>query len=104
VRAFIDKNYKPDINTIYFIQPHEEFFVKRYGITRSWDEFGVPSTFFNWVPEFFVKQVIVEKTGNHETAEKMITKQWPGEKEFRESALPLSQNIMLVDVEDILNR
>jgi len=104
VRAFIDKNYKPDINTIYFIQPHEEFFVKRYGITRSWDEFGVPSTFFNWVPGFFVKQVIFEKTGNHETAEKMITKQWPGEKEFRESALPLSQNIMLVDVEDILNR
>jgi len=104
VRTFIQKNYDPNVTTVYFIQPHEEFFVKKYGITRSWDEFGVPSTFFNWVPEFFVKQVIFEKTGNRQLAEKMTIKQWAGDKEFRESALPLSQNIMLVNVEDILSR
>jgi hypothetical protein len=104
VRTFIEQSYNPGINTIYFIQPHEDFFVKKYGITRSWDEFGVPSTFFNWVPGFFVKQVIFEKTGNHEIAEKMVTKQWPDEKQFRDSVFQLSQHNMLVDVEDILNR
>ena len=104
VRAFIESHYHPGVDTVYFIQPHEDFFVRKYGITRSWDEFGVPSTFFNWVPEFFVKQVIFEKTGNREIAEKMITKQWPGEKEFGESALPSSQHIMVVHVEDILSR
>ena len=104
VRTFIEQNYDPAVNTVYFIQPHEDFFVKKNGITRSWDEFGVPSTFFNWVPEFFVKQVIFEKTGNHQVAEKMITKQWPDKKQFQDSAFPLSQHTMLVDVEEILNK
>lgn len=104
VRAFIEQGYNPGINTIYFIQPREDFFVKKYGITRSWDEFGVPSTFFNWVPDFFVKQVIFEKTGNHQVAETMITKQWPDKKQFQDSAFQLSQHTMLVDVEDILNK
>ncbi len=104
VRAFIEQGYNPGINTIYFIQPHEDFFVKKYGITRSWDEFGVPSTFFNWVPDFFVKQVIFEKTGNHRVAETMITKQWPDKKQFQDSAFQLSQHTMLVDVEDILSK
>lgn len=103
VRATIETNYHPGIDTVYFIQPHEDFFVKKYGITRSWDEFGVPSTFFNWVPEFFVKQVVFEKTGDRGLAEKMIIRQWPDEKTFKESAFQLSQNTMLIDVERILN-
>ena len=100
VRAFIESNYRPGVDTVYFIQPHEDFFVRKYGITRSWDEFGVPSTFFNWVPGFFVKQVIFEKTGNHEIAEKMITMQWPDRNQFLESHT--SQNTMIVDVEQIM--
>jgi hypothetical protein len=104
VRAFIEGNYHPGVDTVYFIQPHEDFFVKKYGITRSWDEFGVPSTFFNWVPEFFVKQVIFEKTGNHEIAERMITKQWPDKKQFPDSAFQIFQRTMFVDVENILSK
>jgi hypothetical protein len=101
VRASIEKNYNANITTVYFIQPHEDFFVRKYGITRSWDEFGVPSTFFNWVPEFFVKQVIFEKTGNHQVAEKMITKQWPDRNQFSDSS-HLFQNTMMIDVEAIM--
>jgi len=101
VRAFIETNYHPGIDTVYFIQPHEDFFVRKYGITRSWDEFGVPSTFFNWVPEFFVKQVIFEKTGNRKVAEKIITKQWADKQQFSDSSHP-SQNAMVIDVEEIM--
>jgi hypothetical protein len=101
VRAFIVSNYHPNVDTVYFIQPHEDFFVRKYGITRSWDEFGVPSTFFNWVPEFFVKQVLFEKTGNRQLAEKMTIKQWPDKKQFSDSA-QVSKNTMVVDVEEIM--
>jgi hypothetical protein len=102
VRAFIEDNYNPDINTVYFIRPHENFFVKTYHITRSWDEFGVPSTFFDWVPEFFVKQVVFEKTGNRPIAEKLMIKHWLGKEEFLSSNPQLSKDILLVDVEEII--
>jgi hypothetical protein len=102
VRAFIENNYKPDVNSIYFIQPHEDFFVRTYHITRSWDEFGVPSTFFDWVPEFFVKQVVFEKTGSRQTAEKLIIKHWLGKETFLNSNPPLSKDVLLIDVEEII--
>ena len=101
VRAFIEQSYNPNVNTVYFVQPHEDFFVKKYSITRSWDEFGMPSTFFDWVPEFFVKQVIFEKTDDHQVAEKMIIKKWPDKKQFSDSS-HLSQNTMMIDVEEIM--
>lgn len=104
VRNFIEQTYDPTIDTVYFIRPAEDLFVRKYGITRSWDEFGMPSTFPSWLSEFFVKQVILEKTQDHRKAESIIIKQWPGKKEFSGSALPLSPKIMLVDVEKILNR
>jgi hypothetical protein len=102
VRGFIEKNYSRSISTVYFIQPREDFFVKKYGITRSWDEFGVPSTFFNWVPEFFTRQVVFEKTGDRSIAEKLTIKQWPDKKRFLDSSFKTSSNTMLIDVEQIM--
>jgi hypothetical protein len=104
VRTFIEKNYDQNINTVYFIQPHEDFSVKKYGITRSWDEFGVPSTFFDWVPEFFTRQVVFEKTNNRKTADNLTIKHWLGKEEYTKATPPLSPNTMLVDVEEIMNR
>jgi hypothetical protein len=48
--------------------------------------------------------VIFEKTGNHEIAERMITKQWPDKKQFPDSAFQISQRTMFVDVENILSK
>ena len=103
VRASIEKNYNRAITTVYFIRPHEDFFVKKYGITRSWDEFGVPSNFFDWVPEFFTKQVIFEKTRNRKIAENLIVKHWLGHEEYDKAATSVSSNTLVVDVEQILN-
>jgi len=86
------------------MQPHEDFFVRKYGITRSWDEFGVPSTFFDWVPEFFTRQVVFEKTNNRKTADNLTIKHWLGKEGYTKAAPPLSPNTMLVDVEEIMNR
>ena len=104
VRSFIESNYNPGITQVYFIRPHEDFFVRKYGITRSWDEFGVPSTFFDWVPEFFTKQLVFEKTSDRKTAESLIIKHWLGREEYQKENPPLSPNTMLVDVEEIMNR
>ncbi len=103
VRAYIEKNYNPLVDTIYFIRPEENFFVKKYNITRSWDEFGVPSTFFDWVPEFFVKQVVLEKTGNRKLAEKLTVKSWPGKREFLDSSSQLSKHTLIVDTEESMS-
>jgi hypothetical protein len=73
------------------------------GSPRSWDEFGVPSTYPDWVAEFFVKQVVFEITGNRAVAERMIIKRWSSEKDFLNSSPPLSQQVMLVNVEEIMD-
>jgi hypothetical protein len=103
VRNFIESNYSTNINAIYFIQPAWDFFEKKYGVTRSWDEFGVPSTYPDWVAEFFVKQVVFEKTGNRAAAERLIIKRWSNDKDFLNSSPPLSQQVMLVNVEEIMD-
>jgi hypothetical protein len=78
VRNFIDTNYRAGTRTVDFIRPSEDAFEKKYGITRSWDEFGVPSTAFSWVPEFFVKQVLYEKTNNRADASTIQVRLLPG--------------------------
>jgi hypothetical protein len=103
VKAYIDNNYSPAINEVYFIRPKEDFFSRTYNITRSWDEFGVPSTFFKWVPEFFVKQIIFEKTGSRMIAEKLTIRDWLGKEEFLSSNLPLKKEVLLIDVEEIIS-
>ncbi|MBS1574407.1 MAG: hypothetical protein JST09_03805 [Bacteroidetes bacterium] len=107
VRKFIESKYQEGIDTVYFIRPSEDFFVKQYNITRSWDEFGVPSTFFEWTPEFLVRQVILEKTGKREIAEKLSIKSWPGEENYKISVPvtdTLSSKKMVVNVGEILSK
>jgi hypothetical protein len=103
VRSFIESHYGASIDTVYFIQPGWDFFEKKYGVTRSWDEIGVPSTYPDWVAEFFVKQVVFEKTGDRAAAERLIIKRWSSDKDFLNSSPPLSQQVMLVNVEEIMD-
>jgi hypothetical protein len=104
LKAHLDQSYKPDVHTVYFICPEEDFFVRRFGITRSWDEFGVPSTFFDWVPEHWVKQVVFEKTGDRAEADKLVIKHWLGRDAYTDLGKKPSKGILLIDVEQILSR
>lgn len=101
VRAAIEQGYHPGIDTVFFIRPPENLFEKEYGITRSWDEFGVPSTFFSWTPEFLVKQVVFEKTGNRPLAEALVIKNWLGKKAFVLSGERISAGILYIDVPEL---
>ncbi len=102
LRSFIETNYSPDITVYHFIRPGEDFFVRRFGITRSWDEFGVPSSFFDWVPEFLVKQIVFEKTDNRQLAEKLVIKHWLGKAAYLQSGEVLPDKGVLIDTEEIL--
>lgn len=72
LRPAIISAVKPGVDTVYLIQPAEDFYVKKLGLTRSWDEYGVPSIFFGWVPEFFIKQVIYEQTRDRAKANQLV--------------------------------
>ena len=102
LRTFIDTNYRPETNTFYFIRPGEDFFVRKFNLTRSWDEFGVPSSYRDWVPEFLVKQIVYEKTGNRKLAYSLIIKHWLGNESYLKSKETLSSNILLIDAEEIM--
>lgn len=104
LRAYMNMAYSPNMHTVYFIRPQEDFFVRRYGITRSWDEFGVPSTFFDWVPEFWVKQVVLEQTGDCALSEKLVVKHWLGKEAYQKAGEPVAEGVLLVEVEQILSR
>lgn len=104
LRAYVESHYTPSVHTIHFIRPEEDFFVRKYGITRSWDEFGVPSTFFNWVPDPWVRQVLYEKLGNRAPAEKLVIKHWLGKAAYLQAGDPATDGVLLLDVEQILSR
>lgn len=104
LRAFVKENYSPGVHTVHFIRPEEDFFVRRFGIKRSWDEFGVPSTFFDWTPEFWMKQVVLEETGNQALSDKLVVKHWLGRAAYLKDGEPVRAGVLLVDVEQILSR
>ena len=104
LRNFIRDHYNINTDTVYFVRPEEDFYEKKYGITRSWDEFGVPSTFFEWTPEFLVKQIVWEKTGDRSASEKITVKSWLGQDAFIKAALPVTPNILVIDAPGIIGR
>ncbi len=90
--------------TINFICPAENSFEKKYSLTSSWDEFGVPSTAKKWIPEPLIKQLVFEQTGNRQTTEKLIVKSWVDMASFKSAADTLSQGKLLIDMEEMIQK
>jgi hypothetical protein len=70
VRTYVEKQYTPGINKVYFLRPTENLYADQYHIHYYRDEFGVPLTFKDWVPVPLVKQIIYEITHDKEIAKK----------------------------------
>jgi hypothetical protein len=62
----------------------------------------VPSSFFDWVPEFLVKQVIYEKTGDRQLAENLIVRHWLGRSAYIQSGEQVPVGGVLIDTEEIM--
>ncbi|MCS3795379.1 hypothetical protein [Niastella sp. OAS944] len=103
VKGYILQHYNNNITTIHFIQPTEDAFRKKYHIAFSMDEFGVPSTFFDWVPEALTKLLVYEKTGNREVANSLIVKYWENEESYKASGEQVTTNTLLVNMPELIS-
>jgi hypothetical protein len=104
VKDFIQQHYNESITTVYFIKAPEDAFRKKYHIRSSMDEFGVPSTFVDWVPDNFTRQMVFEKTKNRKTADELIIKYWEDADSFSKSGEPVNENTLVVNVPDVINK
>src|SRR5579871_3254337 len=97
IKKIITEKYSTSIDSIYYIRPAENAFEEKYKVTRSWDEFGVPSTAKNWTPEPLLKQLIFEKTQNRNIAAKLIIKTWPDIEAFKKENVFISKRTLFID-------
>lgn len=103
VKNYVFQHYNSNITTVYFIQPSEDAFQKKYHLQSSMDEYGVPSTFFTWVPEPFIRLLVLEKTGSREIAGNLSIKWWESEESFKASGEQVTGNTLIVNVPQILS-
>ena len=98
VKNYIGDHYEPATRWVYFIRPGEDAFEKKYGVVRSWDEFGVPSTAKVWTPEPLVRQLVFEKTGDRKMADSLVIKSWPNLRSFKLSRDTLMPGTLMIDM------
>lgn len=101
-KSYMQQHYNNRITTVYFIMPAQDAFQQQYGLHQSMDEFGVPSTSFEWVPENFAQQLVYEKTGNRETAQKLTVKYWKDADAFAASGERVTDSILVVNMPQLI--
>jgi hypothetical protein len=103
VKDYVQQHYNKNITTVYFIKAAEDGFRTKYHIQLSMDEFGMPSTYPDWVPEPLTRQLVYEKTGKRETANQLSIKYWEDADSFSKSGEPVTANTLVVNVPEILD-
>ena len=104
IKTFIDRNYKSGITSIDYIRTAEDQVRNKYGVQSSWDEFGMSSSYFAWVPEYLTRQLVFELTGNRTTAEKLTIRVWADRSAFQASGQPVTEGSLLIDGPEILRK
>lgn len=98
LKAYVQQHYHTGIKTFYFIPASQEEFKNQLHLNRSMDEFGVPSTAFEWVPEPISKQIVYEITGNRKMADSLVIKTGPDIQSFTGSGKAVTDSTMLVNM------
>lgn len=104
MKSYINENYHPGISSIDFIRPDDMVVRKKYGIQSSWDEYGMSSSFFGWVPETETRQLIFEKTGDKVLAQKIGFRLFKDKHAFGRAGDSTSTNTLLIDAQSILQK
>jgi hypothetical protein len=76
LRGYLEKSYDTSRTGVVFIRPEKFIFFNAFGVEAYRDEFGVPSTYRNWVPEPLVKQLVFELTGDRSRADSITVLQY----------------------------
>jgi len=99
LRHYMMANYNPAVQNVYFIRADKFLFSKTYGTKVYRDEFGLPSTFRDWVPEPMVKQIAFELTGNRATVEKINVAQFENKEQLQQNQPVMAPTSLLIDMD-----
>jgi hypothetical protein len=105
MRTYIEKQYTPGITKVYFLMPPENLFAEQFHVHYYRDEFGVPSTFKDWVPAELTKQIIYEITHDKNVAKKTEVVLFPVEdvEKFNKQVALKEEHTMAIDMPAIFN-
>jgi hypothetical protein len=102
LKNYFRQHYNKNIQTVHWIRPSEDDLAKKFHVNYSMDEFGVPNSFFVWVPDHLSKQLIYEITGDRQVASKILTKQWANKNDYIQSGEKADSTVLLVDTKEII--
>lgn len=101
LRSYIQNKYRPAIQNVYFIRPDKYLLANKYHIQTARDEFGVPSTYRDWVPEPMVKQIVLELTGQRNTAEQLKVIQYENKAAYLQDKPALKATDLLINMDAV---
>ena len=104
LKEYIGSRYTPAISTVEFIRSPEDLVRRKYGVSSSWDEFGLSSSYFAWVPDPLIRQLVFENTGSRLLASGLKIVVWPNRAAYVQARAqaPARNNVLVIDVEDLL--
>jgi hypothetical protein len=103
LRNYFKDHYNKNIQTVHWIRPPEDELAQKFHINYSMDEFGVPNSFFVWVPENLSKQLVYELTGDRQAGYKLAVKQWASKEDYLHSGEKADSTVLLVDNKEIID-
>jgi hypothetical protein len=103
LKNYFKEHYNKNIQTVHWIRPPEPELAEKFHVNYSMDEFGVPNSYFVWVPENLSKQLVYELTGDRQAALRIAVKQWGSKEEYLRSGEKADSTVLLVDNKDIID-
>lgn len=103
LKNYFREHYNRNIKTIHWIRPPEDELARKFHINYSMDEFGVPNSFFVWVPENLSKELVYEQTGDRQAGLNLAVKQWADKEEYLRSGEKADSTVLLVDNKEIID-
>ncbi|HTI90101.1 MAG TPA: hypothetical protein VL727_05900 [Puia sp.] len=104
IKTSLAQHYNPGITSIDYIRTAEGQVREKYGVQSSWDEYGMSSSFFGWVPDVLARQLVFELTGNRSVAEKLTVRVWVNRSAFQASGSPGTEGSLVIDASAILHK
>jgi hypothetical protein len=104
LKQYIQQHYNPEIKVLYIIKSPIDLFEKKYNIHMNMDEYGVPSSLFDWTMDYLPRQLVLEMTGNRQAGEQLEVKKWDDWESYVKSGETVNNNTLLINCPEIINQ
>ncbi|AEV97274.1 hypothetical protein A4D02_17095 [Niastella koreensis] len=103
LKNYFKEHYNRNIQTVHWIRPPEDELANKFHVNYSMDEFGMPNSYFVWVPENLSKQLVYEQTGDRIAGHNLVVKQWASKEEYLKSGEKADSTVLVVDNKEIID-